>query len=106
MNFMEAIPVMEEGVWMANKHILKRLNVILKYALLSTVCGGRGIHGLHVVKHVAEEYRSGHEKWTPMKKMVEQLALVFQLSSKTAAQPLVLLSTASGVHGILGLLAV
>ena len=55
------------------------------------MCGEHGIHGLPVVKRVAEEYKSGQEKLTLMRKTVEQHVPDFPRSNKTVKQELVLL---------------
>jgi len=66
-----------------------RLTLIM--ILQSTVCGEHGIHGLLVVKRVAEESKSGQGKLTLMRKTVEQHVPDFPRSNKTAKQELVLL---------------
>ena len=55
------------------------------------MCGEHGIHGLPVVKRVAEEYKSGQEKLILTRKTVEQHVPDFPRSNKTAKQELVLL---------------
>ena len=49
------------------------------------------MHGQRAVKLVEVVYKSEHEKWTHMLKMVERHVLVFLLSSKTVVQTHVLL---------------